>query len=79
MKKTLAVVILLLLVVAIIVVMQYKKDKLPERVEKVRIVEEEFDLESADLTQIFKHRKKKSSKMAAKKEAKASDKNEEIK
>ena len=61
------------------VVMPYKKDKLPERVEKVRIVEEEFDLESADLTQIFKHRKKKSSKKAAKKEAKVSDKNEENK
>jgi small conductance mechanosensitive channel len=39
------------------VVMPFNKEALPERVEKVRSVEEGFDLETADLTKIF-HKKK---------------------
>ena len=46
------------------VVMPFNKQPLAERVEKERVVEEEFDLETADLTKIFKHKK---SKKAAKK------------
>ena len=40
------------------VVMPYNKDKLPERVEKERKTEQHFDLETADLTKLFKHEKK---------------------
>ena len=50
------------------VVMPFNKQPLAERVEKERVVEEEFDLETADLTKIFKH--KKSKKTAKKTESK---------
>lgn len=53
------------------VVMPVKKDKLPERVEKVRENKEHFDLETADLTKIFKADKTKKSK---KKQTKADKK-----
>ena len=50
------------------VVMPFNKEPLQQRVEKERIVEEEFDLETADLTKLFKHKKK------AKKAKKAEEK-----
>ena len=56
------------------VVMPYNKEPLSARVEKIRNEEENFDLETADLTKIFKH--KKSSKKAGKKAAKAETKKE---
>ena len=56
------------------VVMPYNKEPLSARVEKVRNEEEDFDLETADLTKLFKH--KKSSKKANKKAAKAETKKE---
>ena len=40
------------------VVMPYNKHKLPERVEKERKTEQHFNLETADLTKLFKHEKK---------------------
>ncbi|MBQ4542402.1 MAG: mechanosensitive ion channel family protein [Clostridia bacterium] len=64
------------------VVMPFNKEPLASRVEKVRNEEEEFDLETADLTQIFKHKKsKKKTKKAkeAKTEVKAETKTEEKK
>lgn len=51
------------------VVMPFNKEPLQARVEKERVVDDHFDLETADLTKLFKH--KKSSKKAAKKAAKA--------
>ena len=57
------------------VVMPYNKEPLSARVEKVRNEEEDFDLETADLTKLFKH--KKSSKKANKKAAKAETKKED--
>ena len=60
------------------VVLPYNKEPLQERVEKARKVEEHFDLETADLTQIFKH--KKSSKKSKKaKETKTETKTEDKK
>lgn len=56
------------------VVMPYNKEPLSARVEKIRNEEENFDLETADLTKLFKH--KKSSKKANKKAAKAETKKE---
>lgn len=54
-----------------IVVMPVNKDKLPERVEKVRENKDHFDLETADLTKIFKaDKKKKTKKETAKAEKK---------
>ena len=53
------------------VVMPYNKEPLSARVEKFRNEEEEFDLETADLTKLFRH--KKSSKKSKKKEAKANE------
>lgn len=50
------------------VVMPFNKEPLQQRVEKERIVEEEFDLETADLTKLFRHKKK--SKKAKKAEEK---------
>lgn len=50
------------------VVMPFNKEPLQQRVEKERIVEEDFDLETADLTKLFKHKKK------AKKAKKAEEK-----
>lgn len=47
------------------VVMPFDKAPLPERVEKVRVAEEGFDLETADLTKIF--HKKKNAKTKSKK------------
>ena len=64
------------------VVMPFNKEPLASRVEKVRNEEEDFDLETADLTQIFKHKKsKKKTKKAkeAKTEVKAETKTEEKK
>lgn len=46
--------------------MPYNKEPLPERVEKVRNIEEEFDLETADLTKMF-HKKKNAKKTTKKK------------
>lgn len=40
------------------VVMPVNKEPLQARVEKERVVEEHFDLETADLTKLFKHKKK---------------------
>lgn len=57
------------------VVMPFNKEPLQARVEKERKVEERFDLETADLTQIFKS--KKSKKKAAKKTAKTETKKED--
>ncbi len=51
------------------VVMPFNKEPLQARVEKERVVDDHFDLETADLTKLFKH--KKSSKKAAKRAAKA--------
>ena len=57
------------------VVMPFNKEPLGVRVEKERIVEEDFDLETADLTKLFKHKKsKKASKKSAKAEAKPEEK-----
>ena len=62
------------------VVMPFNKEPLGVRVEKERIVEEDFDLETADLTKLFKHKKsKKASKKSAKAEAKKEAKPEEKK
>lgn len=62
------------------VVMPFNKEPLPARVEKERIVEEDFDLETADLTKLFKQKKsKKASKKSAKAEAKKEAKPEEKK
>lgn len=47
------------------VVMPFNKEALPVRVEKERVNEEVFDLETADLTKLFKHKKR--SKKASKK------------
>ena len=41
------------------VVMPFNKEPLATRVEKERVVENKFDLETADITKIFKHRKAK--------------------
>jgi len=49
------------------VVMPFDKAPLPERVEKVRAAEEDFDLETADLTKIF-HKKKNAKTKSKKKE-----------
>ena len=57
------------------VVMPFNKEPLQARVEKERKVEERFDLETADLTQIFKS--KKSKKKAAKKTATTETKKED--
>lgn len=51
------------------VVMPFNKEPLPERVEKVRVQEEDFDLETADLTKMF-YKKKPAKKSAKKKENK---------
>ncbi len=40
------------------VVMPFNKEPLQQRVEKERMVEEHFDLETADLTKLFKNKKK---------------------
>ena len=64
------------------VVMPFNKQPLASRVEKVRNEEEEFDLETADLTKLFKHKKssKKTKKAKeAKTEVKAETKTEEKK
>ncbi len=51
------------------VVMPFNKESLPERVEKVRVQEEVFDLETADLSKMF-YKKKPAKKPAKKKENK---------
>lgn len=56
------------------VVMPYNKEPLAKRVEKERIEESHFDLETADLTKLFKHKKsKKLSKKTEKKETKSAE------
>lgn len=59
------------------VVMPVKKDKLPERVEKVRENKDHFDLETADLTKIFKADKKKKAKKETAKAEKKTKKTQE--
>ena len=49
--------------------MPFNKEPLSERVEKERKSDEHFDLETADLTKLFKHKK------SAKKENKKGTKN----
>lgn len=58
------------------VVMPFNKEPLSTRVEKERKTDEHFDLETADLTKLFKHKKasKKASKKVAKIEAKTEEK-----
>ena len=52
------------------VVMPFNKDELPARVEKERVAEDNFDLETASLSEILHHRPKKASKKEKKIEAK---------
>ena len=59
------------------VVMPVKKDKLPERVEKVRENKDHFDLETADLTKIFKADKEKKTKKEKVKSEKKTKKTQE--
>ena len=59
------------------VVMPYNKEPLQERVEKERKEDNHFDLETADFSKLFRH--KKSSKKAAKKAEKKAAKTEEKK
>ena len=65
------------------VVMPFDKNALPERVEKVRKKEEHFDLETTNLSDIFKGKRKnkdsKKAEKAGKKAKKAEAKTEETK